>query len=77
MSTIINYTIARDVNGNKVCKVKPAIHRGFSIQTNGNLPETDRRGVCDATAREVLDYVTHYGTEKQRQAMRQAWRADK
>lgn len=31
-----------DRNGNKIVKIKRATGRGFSIQTNANLPETHR-----------------------------------
>lgn len=32
----------RDVNGNSVVRLKNQQGRGFSIQTNGNLPKTHR-----------------------------------
>jgi len=54
----LNFTISRDLNGNKVCKVRPLRGRGFSIQTNGNMPETDRKGVCDATERRSAEART-------------------
>ena len=50
-----------DINGNKTLKFGR-----YSVQTNGNLPETHRRGVCDSTLAELRDYVNKYGTEKQR-----------
>ena len=59
-------TTGLDTNGNKVCKVKLPSARAFSIQTNGNLPQTHRNGVCDATAGEVRAYVEECGTTKQR-----------
>lgn len=65
----MHFTLSRDRNGNKVCKVRPLRGRGFSIQTNGNLPETDHNGVCDSTDREVRVYVSSFGTERQRQAI--------
>jgi hypothetical protein len=46
------YNIGRDRNGNKVCRVKPRNGRAFSIQTNGNLPHTDRHGVGEWTEAE-------------------------
>lgn len=30
--------LRRDINGNKTIFIKPDNERGFSIQTNGNLP---------------------------------------
>lgn len=66
---IASFTIGRDRNGNKILRIKPVRARGFSIQTNGNLPETARNGVCDATPHEVSAYVAAYGTPKQRAAL--------
>lgn len=66
---LTQYTISRDLNGNRIVRVRPAKGRGFSIQTNGNLPETDRNGVCAETPREVADYVKNYGTARQRAAL--------
>ena len=63
---MITFKTSRDINGNKVCKASPRNGRGFSIQTNGNLPQTDRNGICEATAGEVREYVEKYGTERQR-----------
>lgn len=63
-------SIARDRNGNKILCIKPAHGRGFSIQTNGNLPETHRNGVCAATPHEVRAYVSAFGTPAQRAALR-------
>ena len=51
-----------DRNGNRVLRVVP----GLSIQTNGNLPRTHRDGIGDWTAHEVCDWVTAYGTPKQK-----------
>jgi hypothetical protein len=64
-----SFSMGRDVNGNKVCRVRPQRGRGFSIQTNGNLPETDRNGICDATKREVEAYVSRFGTERQKASL--------
>ena len=36
----IKLKFARDVNGNRIVKVTRKGLRGFSIQTNGNLPKT-------------------------------------
>jgi len=63
------YKMGRDINGNKVVKVKPEGGRGFSIQTNGNLPQTDHYGVGDWTHGEVLAWVQKYGTKRERLAM--------
>lgn len=63
------YRIRLDRNGNKVCRVAMEGERGFSIQTNGNLVETDRNGVGPWTANEVSAWVRAYGTARQRELM--------
>lgn len=63
------YKMGRDINGNKVVKVKPEGGRGFSIQTNGNLPQTDRCGVGDWTRGEVLAWVLKHGSARERLVM--------
>lgn len=65
----MEYSIGRDRNGNRVLRVKPRHGRGFSIQTLGNLPETDRDGVTGHTAGEVGLWVAKFGTERQKQIM--------
>lgn len=62
----MNYKIKYDRNGNKICLVTIAGMRGFSIQTNGNLPKTDRNGVGPWTQGEVSDYVKQFGTARQK-----------
>ncbi len=66
------FTISRDRNGNRICRVKPGSALGFSIQTLGNLPATHRNGICDQTAREVAEYVRNVGTPMQRAAIAKA-----
>lgn len=61
---MIQYKISRDVNGNKICRILIPGERGFSIQTNGNLPHTDRNGICNETQGEA-GYVKRYGTKRQ------------
>lgn len=65
---MITYTIDRDRNGNKVCRVKNGHSRAFSIQTNGNLPKTHRIGVTQAPE-EVFAWVARYGTPAQKSAL--------
>jgi hypothetical protein len=55
MTTTV-YTIARDVNGNTVLRIKEGRARARSIQTNGNLPRTHRDGVGEWTGAEVAAY---------------------
>ena len=61
-----------DRNGNKIVRVSPANGRGFSIQTNGNLPYIHANGISSPyyAKLEVRDYVSHFGTKKQKQAIR-------
>ena len=62
---VLNFLLGRDRNGNKVLRVCDR-ERGFSIQTNGNLPDTHRDGITAATADEVRAYVRSCGTRRQR-----------
>lgn len=57
----------RDANGNKTVKIKGEEGRGFSIQTNGNLPHThrDNKGDWD----EIKDYVRRHGTAREKRIM--------
>lgn len=56
---------AWDVNGNRVVIVSVPRSRGFSIQTNGNLPNTHRRATIDEL--EVAEWVRNYGTLRQKE----------
>ncbi len=61
--------LATDRNGNRVLKISKKDLggiRGFSIQTNGNLPETHRNGICAATDSEVRYHVREFGTDWQK-----------
>jgi hypothetical protein len=60
------YTIDRDRNGHRIVRVTVPGYRPFTIQTNGDLPQTHRRGICSETAGEVAQWVHEYGTERQR-----------
>jgi len=69
----MNLKIARDMNGNKILKVKTQNGRGFSVQTLGNLPETHRNGEdidAQATIKELYNHVREYGTSKQQDALK-------
>lgn len=64
---------SRDINGNRVVKIKSHNGRMFSIQTNGNLPRLHR---CDASNIEtmvnyldVCAYIFAHGTTKQKEAI--------
>lgn len=59
-------TKAIDRNGNSIVRITIPGARSFSVQTNGNLPETHRDGICPATEGEVRAYVRQFGTARQR-----------
>lgn len=63
------FTLSRDRNGNKTVKVKAGNARAFSIQTNGNLPNTHQHGIVPTTETEVRYYVRSCGTKNQRRAL--------
>jgi len=63
------YKMGRDINGNKVLRVRPEGGRGFSIQTNGNIPKTDHYGVGNWTHGEVLDCVQKHGSAREKLVM--------
>jgi len=68
------FKFAIDTNGNRVLKIKVAGFRGFSIQTNGNLPLSHRmlshnmknQQQYDTIKNEVLKFVSLYGTAQQK-----------
>ena len=65
-----NYKISRDRNGNKIVKISPVNgERGFSIQTQGNLYQTNRDGIGEWTPSEVAGYIRKHGTPRQRVIM--------
>ena len=57
-------------NGNKVCTLRIKGERGFSVETNGNMPRTHQSGVCLLTRKEFCDYVMQYGTDRQKALIR-------
>ena len=62
-------TKGMDTNGNSVVKIKTP-EGSFSIQTNGNLPTTHRKGVGDHTNDEVKKYITKHGSDKQKRIVK-------
>ena len=72
--------ISIDRNGNKIVKITATMplknFRGFSVQTNGNLPkchELEAGETWDLSSRiehweEMKSFLTRHGTAKQRQA---------
>ena len=68
----LQYKLALDSNSNRILRVW-AINsraRGFSVQTNGNLPITHRNGICAVTPAEVAVHVQLYGTDRQKEILR-------
>ena len=61
----MNYKMDRDINGNKIVKISLQGFRGFSIQTNGNLPKTHKDHYPDKS--EISGWVREYGTERQKE----------
>ena len=59
-----------DTNGIKKLTVSNGVSRGFSVQTNGNLPRTHlmNRGRLDegGALEELRNHVSIWGTEYQR-----------
>ncbi len=55
----------RDTNGNKTISIKRAGYRAFSIQTNGNLPNTHKTGIADID--EIAGFIRKHGTFNQQQ----------
>lgn len=64
----VNYTIGRDRNGNKTLRCSSR-EGAFTIQTNGNLPQTHRDGVTSETDAEVCAYVRGLGNERRRRIL--------
>ena len=61
-----------DRNGNSILRVSPRRGRGFSVQTNGNLPFTHRTPAedveshIDTIAAELRAFLAVHGTRRQR-----------
>ncbi len=67
----IKFKKGRDVNGNALIKISRDGFRGFSIQSNGNLPMSYRNDVIahNITLNEVQTYVEQFGTPQQKSLM--------
>lgn len=62
-----------DKNGNKVVKLSFPNSRGFSIQTNGNMPKTHKmKGEINAAviAKEAAAYIKAHGSEEQKKKLK-------
>lgn len=69
-----------DKNGNSIIKLSYPNSRGFSIQTNQNMPKTHSiksKGIENLTEtdlktikKEAIDYITNFGTENQKRGLR-------
>lgn len=70
---MLKFKFAMDANGNKVVKVSAKGERGFSVQTNGNLPMTHAMTKDNMNAHIIHDelraFCTLYGTPRQRELL--------
>ena len=74
MKTPTKAEIKKDNNGNKIISLTKKGSRGFSIQTNGNLPETHKMEMGKkfnlashlVVCWEVMTYIKSHGTDKQK-----------
>lgn len=64
----VSYKTGRDKNGNKILRCS-GMEGGFTIQTNGNLPQTHCCGVTVDTDAEVCAYVAKYGNARRRRIL--------
>ena len=67
--------VGRDSNGNKLAKFKFLNGKGFSIQSNGNLPEFHRleKGdmkITDKMEKEAIEYISKHGSKKQKDELK-------
>jgi len=66
---MLKFTFKQDTNGNKTVKVTSKGQRGFSIQTNGNLPQTHAMHKDNLNSHIVHDelraFCGLYGTKRQ------------
>jgi hypothetical protein len=65
----IKFKYGMDTNGNSIIKVSRKGYRGFSVQTNGNLPQTHYMRTHEVNTHiihdELLAYCGIYGTANQ------------
>ena len=70
---MLKFKFAMDANGNKVVKVTKKGARGFSIQTNGNLPQTHAMTKDNMNTHVIHDelraFCGIYGTKKQQEIL--------
>ncbi len=79
-SNLYLYGYDMDSNGNHVVKVGFPNRRGFSIQTNGVLPHTNKimrkklhelsQEEIDQVEKEVVDYVQEFGSKEQKATLK-------
>lgn len=74
--------LSRDTNGNKTLKCSLPIRRGFSVQTNGNLPRVHAmdsetfnkpkhsdRSFYHIAIDELRMHIKEYGTDRQKRIL--------
>lgn len=84
-SNLLLCDIGYDINGNKIIKVKYVNNRAFSIQINGNLPNTkyivsgivkrnDLLSLQDSDltkiSKDVCEYIKKFGSDKQKNKLK-------
>lgn len=63
---------SKDSNGNTIVQVSGLGERGFSVQTNGNMPKTHRSITWDCcfnrsiAENELHGYIKEHGTDRQK-----------
>jgi len=76
--------VGMDTNGNRVIKLAMGSNRGFSLQTNSQLPKTHfiikgmdnkdlktlKQSELNTIEKEVVTYLKDFGTEMQRKKLK-------
>lgn len=68
-------TYGRDINGNTIVKASFKGARGFSVQTNGNMPRTHRAITWESdfnenqAINELNAYIKIHGTKRQKELL--------
>jgi len=73
----VNIKPATDSNGNSVVKVTfpGEAYRGFSVQTNGNMPKTHRSIAWEGdfnphiASNELFAHVKQFGTDREKEVL--------
>lgn len=79
MTTTTTLKFGTDRNGNRILKISPKGERGFSVQTNGNLPKTHAMGDLEGAnlffaLRELRAHLREHGTTRQNAICQKPWK---